>query len=1250
MATIYPAAIDNSVSLPDIVDNVSGINAASINTVKTAVVAVETVLGPVPQGLFTTVRKRIDAMEALIQSAIIGEITFSGDISGTVTHQTVIGLQTRPISSSAPAVGSLLWFDGAAWQYGVPAGDLSFSAPNVRVAKIQGNAVKNQTLGSSQDGYVLTWINANSDWEATPSSNAITLFGDVTGPGSSNIVVAWRNKQLDAATMGSPTDGYVPTWVAGSNAWKALPTTISSGGISPGTAGQVLITNGTPASTWTSLINVELTHGRFTAGRAGTDWSTTMGPFPGFETTNAGLWLLPNASSPNVNNYAIQSSVNGVGFNDQANTSMQFLLGGSTTLAYFTAANILFAGTSTSTAKAQIELVHGNLTAGGSGTDASTIIGTRVSGPTLPTIYLLNNGVAASTGNWAFQGDGTNLYHNTVGGTGTHFFYAGNTQVALIEGTHGRAQFGGIGSDFKAIVGPLVSFETADAGIWFLPAATAPTSANVALWCDGSNTFMNNGNASAVLGFIVAGSTYLGAFNGSQSRFYVGGSSAIAPLVVDWATSLQTQIGSGTSQTSLLIGNYNTGAASVIIQAGTGGISWRDGATQTTRGSIELVHGLATFGGSGSDKATSIGPDPAAPTTRSGVFFNATGSDAPTSIYSDQNSINFQALGGWLLQWGPGGLLQSTAGSLVVGTTVATRTITFQPDAAANLIQLAGGTQNTVPLGANIAAAGHIRTPSGWVWMSRRADNLADLVTFEDNGANSFFIGTSYSFVTIGNTSFTSEVDITTASIIAFETGGTIYSDATNFAWRDASHVSTMVWTLASGGATSGSVAEGVTSFTLGYTARTGDAATHDLKIQGQYAFATATLTNRTPGNIVFDIGAPTNGGTTEGAFKFTRNGSVIATLALDTSGQYGFWLGGSSILPSSAALISDASTFSYLNGGQTVGLLIADTTFMLYAPSTQTDVYFGGSAVTAPITFNWTTSTTPKIQSGTNGTLLTVGTNKAAATLTLQSDAAMTNLVLSKLSSTVSEVDFYAPDGTHKINVLVGNNGSMTIGTVTSGASFIVQADSASTVATLSKVSSTSSSIVFSSPGLASAATINVNDNGAAFFGSGALTTNYVLFNGTTANTYVVGVGGSHIFENNAAAVYATLAVTGSTIGTTTGTNTLTGALVATTRTQGASFTLDNTTTDKTVFITTTPTTVTLSAGAHTNGREVEFVVDTTATGSNGTDIALTIAPAATEKINGTNANWVITVPGSPKQVIRLKMYGNGTDVRIIG
>lgn len=112
MVTTFPAAIDNSSSLPTVFDNITGLHAVTINILRDTAIAIEATLGTKPQSVYTTVRARLDAMEALIQSSIIGEISFSGDISGTTTHQTVIGLQTKPISPVAPVAGQPLIFDG----------------------------------------------------------------------------------------------------------------------------------------------------------------------------------------------------------------------------------------------------------------------------------------------------------------------------------------------------------------------------------------------------------------------------------------------------------------------------------------------------------------------------------------------------------------------------------------------------------------------------------------------------------------------------------------------------------------------------------------------------------------------------------------------------------------------------------------------------------------------------------------------------------------------------------------------------------------------------------------------------------------------------------------------------------------------------------------------------------------------------------------------------------------------------------
>lgn len=66
---------------------------------------------------------------------------------------------------------------------------------NAVVVALQGNAVQSGTLGSGQDGYVLTWKNSDNEWEAKPSvglqSQTFTSNGTWTCPG--NVYNIWLN-------------------------------------------------------------------------------------------------------------------------------------------------------------------------------------------------------------------------------------------------------------------------------------------------------------------------------------------------------------------------------------------------------------------------------------------------------------------------------------------------------------------------------------------------------------------------------------------------------------------------------------------------------------------------------------------------------------------------------------------------------------------------------------------------------------------------------------------------------------------------------------------------------------------------------------------------------------------------------------------------------------------------------------------------------------------------------------------------
>lgn len=62
---------------------------------------------------------------------------------------------------------------GAVNQVVTGGGDLSGKVENATVAKIKGNPVATQTLGAAQDGYVLTWDNADGYWYGKTASGAV---------------------------------------------------------------------------------------------------------------------------------------------------------------------------------------------------------------------------------------------------------------------------------------------------------------------------------------------------------------------------------------------------------------------------------------------------------------------------------------------------------------------------------------------------------------------------------------------------------------------------------------------------------------------------------------------------------------------------------------------------------------------------------------------------------------------------------------------------------------------------------------------------------------------------------------------------------------------------------------------------------------------------------------------------------------------------------------------------------------------
>ena len=109
-----------------------------------------------------------------------GGFIAAGDLSGDATSQEVVGIRTRPVDSAAPNSGDILIWNGTAWTPGPqsggsfsPGGDLSGNSSNQTVIGIQTHPVSN---AAPNNGDVL--IRNGTNWAPGPQSGG---SGSVTG-------------------------------------------------------------------------------------------------------------------------------------------------------------------------------------------------------------------------------------------------------------------------------------------------------------------------------------------------------------------------------------------------------------------------------------------------------------------------------------------------------------------------------------------------------------------------------------------------------------------------------------------------------------------------------------------------------------------------------------------------------------------------------------------------------------------------------------------------------------------------------------------------------------------------------------------------------------------------------------------------------------------------------------------------------------------------------------------------------------
>jgi hypothetical protein len=229
---LFPALLDNTTSIPLAIDNVVSINANAFNTLRQAIIAIEGELGVKPSGIYGTVKSRLNTYDTLFNiqgdptnsatlgpaqdgyiltwdgyafipsPALSGSFSAGGDLTGSDTNQTVIGIQGVLVSSGAPTTGQVLTAisgTSANWQTPAPGssftagGDLFGTNTSQTVIGIDGYSIT-----PLSDGY-LFYSGTGLSWKTITIPSTFTLGGDVQGNSSANTLV-----NIDGYTLPNP--------------------------------------------------------------------------------------------------------------------------------------------------------------------------------------------------------------------------------------------------------------------------------------------------------------------------------------------------------------------------------------------------------------------------------------------------------------------------------------------------------------------------------------------------------------------------------------------------------------------------------------------------------------------------------------------------------------------------------------------------------------------------------------------------------------------------------------------------------------------------------------------------------------------------------------------------------------------------------------------------------------------------------------------------------------------------------------
>lgn len=222
----YPSLIDTDATLPPFVDG-QPVSASISEKLRTTIIAIESELGIKPSGVSTTVRARLDALDAHLLS--FQPIVLTKDLGGTFSSPKVVGIQGRPISTAAPSVGQVLVWNGIAWiPSSVSGGGTSFMSGDVigttgnnLIAKLAGNNLyTEQVLDVNEDGYFLVWNGIDGYWAASKIDLNQSVGGDLGGFLPNPIVTGIQQVPVQQFNYTSNEDGYILVYNHTSNQWE----------------------------------------------------------------------------------------------------------------------------------------------------------------------------------------------------------------------------------------------------------------------------------------------------------------------------------------------------------------------------------------------------------------------------------------------------------------------------------------------------------------------------------------------------------------------------------------------------------------------------------------------------------------------------------------------------------------------------------------------------------------------------------------------------------------------------------------------------------------------------------------------------------------------------------------------------------------------------------------------------------------------------------------------------------------------